>query len=268
MSSEAPALPGTLRRRVVLGTVAAVVAGVFVLAAIAVGVHHSVWMQARAEWLAASEPHVTARYLGWDSDEHDGAGIHLSFSDDEYVRLESGRTLRLWRPEYPASDVVLDDSVEVVVFPGEDRAFVADELPDATYPAWQRIVDWLGSLALDGLLFFALVLSIAYGAVWLVLGFSPFALPSLLRRREHATALLVDYARPVKPSEVLLTATIGDSTYQWAARTTSDAPLRIDGTLHLVGHPREGGWVVAWTADAHLVPAGPMRAPDAEAVQP
>ncbi|WP_163695897.1 MULTISPECIES: hypothetical protein, partial [Mumia] len=88
------------------------------------------------------------------------------------------------------------------------------------------------------------------------------------RGRELSTAVLVDYARPRSPNVVLLTATVGGAAYQWEARVASDLPPRIGDTLHLAGHPRTGGWIVAWNDDTRLVPVGRVQATDAEVVHP
>ncbi|MBW9209556.1 hypothetical protein KV100_07800 [Mumia sp. zg.B21] len=260
-------LPSALRRRVVLGVVAALLAGSGALAGAAVGIHHSVWMQVRAERLAVTEPRATATYLG-SADSGSGTGITFSLADDEHARLAGGRVVSLWRPEFPVSEVApdLNEKVEVVVFPGQDRAVLAAELPDAEYAVWQRGVDWVTRVPRASL-FFGLLLGIWVGAVRLALGFTPRALPSLLRGRDGVDAVVVDWARLAKPDEALVSVAVGDVTHQWTTRVGSDAPPRLGDTLRMVGRVRDGGWVLAWTDESRLLPTGPLHTPDAEVVR-
>ncbi|WP_262850102.1 hypothetical protein [Mumia quercus] len=182
----ARALPEVSRPRVVLGAAVAAVVGVGALGAAAVGVHHSVWMQARAERLAVTEPHETATYLG-SADSGTGAGITFSLADDEHARLGDGRVVSLWQPEFPVTEVDPDlgEKVEVVVFPGQDRAFLAAELRGADDAVWQRVVDWVSRVPRASL-FLGGLLGIWFASVRLALGATPRALPSLLRGSRHA----------------------------------------------------------------------------------
>ncbi|KAA1424418.1 hypothetical protein FE697_000330 [Mumia zhuanghuii] len=252
--SYAPAasrLPTRLRVRVAAGVVVAAVVGVAVCALGAVAVHHSVWTQVRAEVLATTEPHVVAHYV-----------------EDDAVVFEDGEVVPLWRTEmsgYEAS-VADGDKVWVVRFAHEERAFLVSEVPAAGSSFLPRAAEWVLLITVDGGRFFGFLLAVAYAAVRLTLGFSPLALPSLLRGRELSTAVLVDYARPRSPNVVLLTATVGGAAYQWEARVASELPPRIGDTLHLAGHPRTGGWIVAWNDDTRLVPVGRVQATDAELV--
>ncbi|MBW9204458.1 hypothetical protein KV097_00765 [Mumia sp. zg.B17] len=244
-------LPSALRRRVVLGVVAALLAGSGALAGAAVGIHHSVWMQVRAEALVGSEPHLVAHYRSEDR-----------------VRLQDGRVLPLWRTETTMEASPNDgDEVRVVRFPGDDQAFLVSEVSPADHPVVLRAIDWLWFLAFDGMRFFGFVLALAYGVVRLALGFTPMALPSLLRGRDGVDAVVVGWARLAKPDEVLVTVAVGDVTYQWTTRVGSDAPPRLGDTLRMVGRVRDGGWVLAWTDESRLLPTGPLHTPDAEVVR-
>ncbi|MGH1563862.1 hypothetical protein [Mumia sp. DW29H23] len=261
-------LPGPLRFRVVAGVVVAAVMALIAVTWSAVAVHHSVWMQAQAERAAAHGPDVKATYLGAD-DGSDGFGVVISFADDEHVRLADGKVVSLFHPEFPADEVFPDlgETVEVALLPGGERAVLVEEASRADEALWQLVVDWMLRIP-KAVLFFAFVLGTAYAVVRLVLGFSPLALPSLLRRREGRDAVLVDYTRAERESQIVVTAAVGDDAYRWSVRVASDAPPRLDDVLRVVGHVRDGGWVVAWTEEARLLPTGPLRATDAEVVCP
>lgn len=241
-------LPPPIRRRVALGVVAAALAILAGLAVCAFAAYETAWMQIRAERLAASQPHVSARYVDWHN----------------FVRLKDGRKVTLWHPLMPTWNEIESGRVEVVLFPGEDRGFLVDEVPGPDYPMWARALDW-ASFTYDARGVVIVLLGGVYLATRLGLGFTPLALPSLLRGRVGADAVVVDW-RWTGSGRALVTARMGDELVVWECRVPARATPWPGEPLRFVGHPRGGGWVLATTPTGTLHPCIPLHTPVSAAV--
>ncbi|WP_167006264.1 hypothetical protein [Mumia sp. ZJ430] len=258
MNASPPSrLPTLLRARVVVATVVAGLLGITGLIALGVVANHTVVLQAKADALVRHAPHQVGTYVHADDDA--SAGLSFSWDSDESVRLEDGRTVPLWRSDQPDRSVSLTqgEEIEVIEFPGRDLAFLVDEVP-ADHPLVLRVIDWalLMPGALRGI---AIPLAALYGIVRLILGFTPRALPSLLRRRAEVTGVVDGFWPTVDERRGDLHVAAGSAAYVARVKVRGDRP-RVGDPITLRGSVRPGGWVVAWTERGVVVPREPLRA--------
>lgn len=229
-----------LRRRVLAAVVTAVAVAALLLAGLAAVVATTVVPQARAEALVGAQPHVKGTYAWWE----------------EEVDLEDGPTLPLWRS--PNAYWSPDDGaeVDVVVFPGEERAFLVSDVPVGDGAIAWRSADW-AMLAFSGAGLVTASLLLWYGAVRLALGFTPLALPSLLRRRAQEPATVVSYGPEIGRVSTVVVR-VGSDRYAWGVRPTSTSPRPGESVL-LAGDLAGLGWAVVWGPVKRLRPHTPVR---------
>ncbi|WP_262850087.1 hypothetical protein [Mumia quercus] len=232
--------PVPLRRRVVAASVAAVAVAALLLAALAALVYNGVWTQARAEALVGGERYVYGTYAWWD----------------EEVDLHDGPTLPLWRSQNAYWSPDDGSEVAVVVFPGEERAFLVSDVPIGEGAIAWRSFDWV-ILSFSGTGMAMTFLLLWYGAVRLVLGFTPLALPSLLRQRTPGPAMVVSYGPEIGRTSTVVVR-VGADTYTWEVRRDLASPQPGESVM-LAGDPAGSGWAVVWGPTARLRPRTPVR---------
>lgn len=249
MNPVAPSrLPRWVRRRLGRAIAAAAVVALGMIALLGALSHDAVWTQARAELLVGTQPHVSGTYGWWD----------------EEVTFEDGRTLSLWRSTslWGSTNSLLgpeDESVvDVVVFPGEDRAFLVSDVPTGNHMIFFRSLDWM-LLASSAWGLLLVSLGLLYGVVRLALGFTPLALPSLRRRSTEVTGVVEDYLPAPTAGRGVLRLTLGTDAYVAGVALHGEQP-RPGDAITMGGRIQPEGWALGWTDRGVVVLRDVLRA--------